>query len=109
VILALWGLTLGSVNPLSATIFQERVPAALRGRVFGLMTSIGFLAIPIGRVIAGFTLDAFDLRFTFLAIAVGYVAIIAAILPNRSLRAMDAPEIEAKQDSVRTPAPSPIR
>ena len=90
-LLAFWGLTLGSVNPLSATIYQERIPAALRGRVFGLMTSIGFLAIPIGRIIAGFTLDAFDMRWTFLGIAAGYVAIIGAVFANPALRAMDLP------------------
>jgi predicted MFS family arabinose efflux permease len=103
-LLALWGLTLGSVNPLSATIYQERIPAALRGRVFGLMTSIGFLAIPIGRIVAGFTLDAFDMRWTFLGIAAGYVAIILVVLANRALRTMDRPMAPAISASpIRTP------
>lgn len=108
-LLALWGLSLGSVNPLSATIYQERIPAALRGRVFGLMTSVGFLAIPIGRVVAGFTLDAFDMRWTFLGIAAGYVAIIAVVLPNRALRAMDAPGAASQPIAAPTSTPNPVR
>jgi len=51
-------LALGAAPMLNAaisTVFHERVPASMQGRVFGLRTSIGRSLEPIGAVAAGFT------------------------------------------------------
>jgi MFS family permease len=92
VILALWGICAGSINPLSSVIYQERIPAALRGRVFGIMTALSFIAIPLGRALAGFALQGFGTHTVFLAIAAGYalVNIVAAL--NPVLRTLDTPQ-----------------
>lgn len=88
-VLLCWGLSVGSINPMSGAIFQERIPAALRGRVFGVMTAVGFLAIPLGRILAGFSLEQIGTPVTFLAIAAGYIAIIIFVVANTTLRTLD--------------------
>ncbi|MGI9644154.1 MAG: MFS transporter [Ilumatobacteraceae bacterium] len=55
------GITLALVvvpvlNATSATIFNERVPADVQGRVFGLRLSIGRALDPIGSATAGFVI-----------------------------------------------------
>ena len=42
-----------AVNAAVATVYQERVPASMQGRVFGLRSAIGRALEPIGSVAAG--------------------------------------------------------
>jgi MFS family permease len=103
VILALWGICAGSINPLSSVIYQERIPAALRGRVFGIMTALSFIAIPVGRALAGFALQGFGTRTVFLAITVGYLLVNIAAALNPVLRTLDAPR-EVSERAARQPS-----
>lgn len=53
------GVALGAVPVLGAvtsTIFHERVPASMQGRVFGLRSALGRSLEPIGSVAAGFVI-----------------------------------------------------
>ncbi len=77
------GLAVGPVNPLSATITQERVPVALRGRVQGMRVAVSFMMIPLGRGLAGLLVDPVGLRAIFLAIAGSFllVSLAAALAP----------------------------
>jgi MFS family permease len=90
-ILALWGICAGSINPLSSVLYQERIPAALRGRVFGIMTALSFIAIPLGRALAGFALQGFGTRTVFLLITVGYLCVNIVAALNPVLRRLDPP------------------
>lgn len=45
-----------AVNAAVATVFHERVPSGMHGRVFGLRSSIGQILGPIGAVTAGFVI-----------------------------------------------------
>lgn len=92
VTVALWGICAGSINPLSSVIYQERIPAALRGRVFGIMTALSFIAIPLGRALAGFALQGFGTRTVFLAIAAGYALVNVVAALNPVLRTLDTPQ-----------------
>jgi MFS family permease len=82
------GLAVGPVNPLSATITQERVPAALLGRVQGMRTAISFMMIPLGRGLAGLLVDPLGLRTIFLGIAAGFLLIALGVTLNPVFRHM---------------------
>lgn len=55
------GLATGPLNPMLNTIFQERVPRGMRGRVFGLRGAMMMGAYPLGIAIGGGAIDAFGL------------------------------------------------
>jgi MFS family permease len=55
------GLAAGPINPLLATIAQERVPTNLRGRVFGIVSAGAFAALPLGVLLAGYLLVTLSL------------------------------------------------
>lgn len=86
------GLAVGPVNPLSATITQERVPVALRGRVQGIRTAISFMAIPLGRGLAGVLIAPIGLRTIFFMIAAAFLCISAWITFNPVFRNLRAPD-----------------
>lgn len=52
------GLISGPNGPLISTVLQERTPAALRGRVFGASTALGYGAAPSGVLVWGLALEA---------------------------------------------------
>jgi MFS family permease len=52
-LLALAGLTSGPVNPIAFTVMQERVPAVVRGRVFGAVIGGVLVAAPVGMIGVG--------------------------------------------------------
>lgn len=85
------GLAVGPVNPLSATIMQERVPVALRGRVQGMRYAISFMMIPLGRGLAGLLVDSVGLRTIFLAIAGSFLLVSLAVALTPAFHAMYAP------------------
>lgn len=49
------GIAAGPINPLLLTVFQDRTPTQLRGRVYGLLTSVAWSIIPLGRVVGGYS------------------------------------------------------
>ncbi len=85
------GLAVGPVNPLSATVTQERVPVSLRGRVNGLRLAISFLAIPLGRGIAGLLVEPVGLPAIFLFIAGSFLLISLGVALTPAFRAMQPP------------------
>lgn len=48
-------------NPMVTTLMQERIPVALRGRVFGAVASLAVIAMPVGMVFYGWVLSTFGL------------------------------------------------
>ena len=100
------GLSVGPVNPLSATVLQERVPAALRGRVNGMRTAISFMAIPLGRGLAGLLIDPIGLRTIFLTIAVSFLFVSVGVALTPALHNMNAPDSSARPLPARRIAPS---
>ena len=56
-------------NPLFMTIMQERVPAEMRGRVFGAFMALAAGAMPIGLLAYGFLLEGAGLRTTLWVLA----------------------------------------
>jgi MFS family permease len=91
VALFLMGVMAGPINPLLATISQERVPAEMRGRVFGLTGAIAFSMIPAGRLLGGYLIEAIGLSGLTLIIAILFALVGVMIVLAPGLRKMENP------------------
>ncbi|MGZ8632128.1 MAG: MFS transporter [Actinomycetota bacterium] len=85
------GLSSGPLNPVIDTVFFERVPDGIRGRVFGVVQASAWLAMPLGVLVAGPAIEAFGLRTTLLVTGGLYFGVVAAAMFLPALRGMDAP------------------
>jgi MFS family permease len=82
----LLGLSWGPYNPLISTLVQQRVPAHLQGRVFGVQTAVLYAAPPLGMVLAGFSVESFGIRATYVVLA-GVLSLTSIlVLLTKSLR-----------------------
>jgi MFS family permease len=91
--LAVGGLAVGPINPVLGTVQFQRVPAELRGRVFGAVTAGAWAAIPAGVLLGGAVVAAVGVGTTFLVIGVCYVAVTAFGFVNPAFREMDRPPL----------------
>lgn len=87
--LALAGLAAGPLNPIMATVLQERVPAELRGRVFGSVAAMTMIAMPFGMLVQGALLQRYGVGTTLMLVAGAYLLITVGMLFNPALREMD--------------------
>ncbi len=78
--IALRGLATGFVALLFGLVPQERVPAQLRGRVFGTSQAMGTLAVPLGTLLAGYGIAVVGLRGTLLGMALFALVTVIPIL-----------------------------
>ena len=83
------GLAAGQLNPLIMTLVQERTPAALRGRVFGIITALGLIAAPLGMVVAGFLTEWLGVIVVLLIIALIYLLVTLAQVFNSAWSEMN--------------------
>lgn len=86
---ATWGVVTSPLNPVLATVGYERIPAELRGRVLGAVTSGAWAAIPLGALLGGVAVEAIGIQGTLVGIGLCYVAITAYGLVNRAFTEMD--------------------
>jgi MFS family permease len=73
--LALGSILAGPTNPLMVTIRHERIPQALRGRVFSTFSAIASIAQPLGLAVGGFAVQAFGLSGTIVALVLAELAL----------------------------------
>ena len=83
------GIAAGPLNPIIGTIQYERIPADLRGRVFGAITAGAYLAMPFGMLIAGFVLEQIGIQWVLITVGAFYVATTLSLLVNPAIREMD--------------------
>jgi MFS family permease len=105
------GIGAGPLNPILMTISQERIPAELRGRVFGVLTALSWIAIPAGRLGAGFLIEGIGLIPTLVTVACAYVAVTMGMFLMPALRQMNAPSpilVTATTNHPPTPRPSSV-
>jgi len=88
----LCGVAMASVNPVMGVMLYERVPAALQTRVFGVTGAIAFIGIPIGGVLAGWSVAWLGLRPA--SLAMGVLLLVATVVPLLRVRGTAAAEIE---------------
>jgi MFS family permease len=86
---AVSGLAAGPINPILSTIQYERVPAEMRGRVFGAITAGCYAAMPLGVLLAGFLLEGVGLQLALLITGGCYLLTTGSMLFNGALRDMD--------------------
>jgi MFS family permease len=80
------------INPQLMTIMQERIPADMRGRVFGTYLALGAGTFPLGILVYGFLLEGIGLSHTLIVFAVVNTALPLAMLAMPALRDMKRPE-----------------
>ena len=85
------GFGAGPLNPILMTVGQERIPAEMRGRVFGVMTSLSWLSIPVGRLLSGYLIEGVGLIPTLTGTAIAYVAVTTSMFLIPALNEMDHP------------------
>jgi MFS family permease len=98
VLLALFvmGLGIGPISPIVTTAMHERVPAELRGRVFGAWMAIAMSSIPLGILVTGFIIEAIGITATIVVLATAFLGVIASAFLNPAIREIEhVPEPEA--------------
>lgn len=85
------GFCVGPINPLIDTIAYERIPLALRARVFGTITAGAMLGTPLGAIVSSLCATWIGARATLLAFGGCYLLATASLLVNPALRALDQP------------------
>ncbi len=86
------GLASGPINPIISTVSYERIPLNFRGRVLGTMTSMAYVAMPLGTALAGIILESVDVRAMMLAMGVLYVSLIVLAMFVPALRGLEREE-----------------
>ena len=95
-------VALEPINPLMMTVFQERVPGGMRGRVFGASAALQAMSFPVGIVVYGYLLERFGVERTmeiFVAVNV-LVPLMALAVP--AIRTMTRPEPALATSRART-------
>ena len=90
--LAVSSVVAGPTNPLLVTIRHERIPRALRGRVFSTFSAIATAAQPLGLAVGGFAVQAFGLHGTIVALTLAELALGIAMLFMLALHDMNRGE-----------------
>lgn len=107
VLAALMGVTYGPFNPLMNFAMQTRTPEHLRGRVVGLLTSVGYAAGPLGYLAAGPLVQWLDVRGALLVLAIGLLIVSVAFVPMPALRTFDDPPMIPPDDHAEAHAATP--
>jgi MFS family permease len=89
-VLAFTGFATAPLNPLMTTIRHERIPTAMRGRVFATYSAITQLVSPLGIVLGGFAIATMGFHVTVVVLAVTVQVATIAMLFVPSLRKMGA-------------------
>jgi MFS family permease len=74
------GFGAGFINPILSSVFVERIPRAMLGRVSSLAESVSWAGMPVGAVVAGAAVTAIGLTPVFLIAGVIYA--VATTLPG---------------------------
>jgi MFS family permease len=69
----------GPLNPIIAAIEFERIPAAMRGRVFGAITASAWIAMPLGMLLGGVLTDKLGIFIMMIGLAITYLITTASM------------------------------
>lgn len=83
------GLAYGPINPLVNLAIQTRAPVAARGRVTGLLNSIGAAAGPAGFLLVGPLIEWVGIQTAMVVVALVVLAVALSSIPSRGLRTFD--------------------
>jgi MFS family permease len=97
--MAIAGFAAGPLNPVIDTVFFERVPDGLRGRVFGVVGASAWLAMPLGVLIAGPAIEVFGLRNTLIVTGALYIGVVLVAMWLPALRGLNERQARAEPAS----------
>jgi MFS family permease len=86
---ALAGLAAGALNPILGAVEFERVPAHMRGRVFGLLNAGAWAGVPVGALLGGIAVDTIGFGVAFGIMAVLYTLVTLTPLSGGTWRQME--------------------
>lgn len=86
---AIAGLCIAPTNPLIDTVLQERVPAAMRAKVYGAVSAGVLAGIPLGTLAGGYLAAWLGLSTTILIMGIVYLLTSGLLLVNPSLKRME--------------------
>jgi MFS family permease len=72
------GLVIGPVGPMIMTLYHERVPAEMRGRVFGTRAALDTLSIPFAALLTGIIVQGIGLQITLVGFAIAFLIVTTA-------------------------------
>lgn len=75
VVIAIAGLSAGSINPMIDTILYALIPGAIRARTLGAMTAAVTAGMPFGSVLAGYLGQSMTLPMAFAIIGGCYAGV----------------------------------
>lgn len=84
-------VALEPVNPLFHTIMQERIPAGMRGRVYGVGSAIQATTFPVGIMVYGFLLDGIGLEATLVLFVIVNLLVPLSMALNPAFRRLNKP------------------
>jgi MFS family permease len=89
---ALMGFAMGPSATLAMTVFQQRTPPELRGRVFGARLALSMASVTFGTLVTGLLIERIGLMPTIAIIAVLYFLTCSASLILPGMRQIDIPQ-----------------
>ncbi len=93
------GLACGCLNPILTAVSLERVPPALRSRIFGVSSAGAEAGVPVGALLAGLSVEQLGLTAALVIAAVVYLAAtLTPIVWNPLWRQLDATRGSALDD-----------
>jgi MFS family permease len=96
------GIGSGIINPLVMTVFQERVPAEFRARVFGAVIALAMVAAPAGVLVIGPLVEAVGVQPVIAGIAGMMLLVSVSTFINPAFREMDSVRPQTGEDLLRT-------
>jgi MFS family permease len=79
VVTLITSLGAGPISPIIGAIEFERIPASMRGRVFGAITAGTGLAMPLGLLIGGVLTDNFGIFIMMIGMAIAQLITTASM------------------------------
>jgi MFS family permease len=67
------GVGAGPLNPIIDAVLYERIPSAMRGRVFGAITAGAWVAMPLGMLLGGILTQQFGVQPLLIALGIAYL------------------------------------
>jgi MFS family permease len=86
ILIAIAAIAFEPINPVSQTVFQERVPERMRGRVFGAYFALAFALRAVGVAGYGLLLEHSSLQTTLLVLAITNLILPMVLWQARGLR-----------------------
>jgi MFS family permease len=88
----LFSIGAGPLNPIIDSVEYERIPADMRGRVFGVITAGVWVAMPLSMLVGGVLTQKYGVNPMLIVIGFAYLATTVSMAIIPSMREMNRPE-----------------